>query len=198
MTATAPGWAATVLWQGRQPELGAEYATVEPVRQGTRLSGTVVAAENGPVRVEYTVVVDPSWRTRRAVVTLADGATSRTVELVADGTGAWWRSDGTALPHLAGCLDVDVSFTPATNTLPLRRLDLAVGSSADVPAAWVAPDLDLQVLHQSYARVGELRYRYRSPGFEAAIEVDEHLLVTDYEGLWVRTAASAWHPSSTG
>lgn len=188
--------ATTVLWHGRQAELGAEHARIGPVPQGVRLAGTVVAAENGrPLRVEYVVVADESWRTRRAVVTLGDLEGSRTLELVADGTGSWWRADGTPMPELARCLDVDVSFTPATNTLALRRLGLDVGAAADVPAAWVAPDLSVQVLDQQYTRVGQRTYRYRSPGFEATIEVDADLLVTDYEGLWVRAAREAAVPN---
>ena len=37
--------------------------------------------------------------------------------------------------HLDGCPDVDFGWTPATNTVPIRRLGLEVGETASITAA---------------------------------------------------------------
>jgi uncharacterized protein len=36
--------------------------------------------------------------------------------------GGLWRSSGQEIAEVRGCLDADLSVTPATNTLPIRRL----------------------------------------------------------------------------
>jgi hypothetical protein len=97
---------------------------------------------------------------------------------------------------LHGLTDVDLGITPATNTLPIRRLDPAIGESVAVTAAWVRfPELTVESLPQTYTRLAERRYRYESAGgaFVAAIEVDDLGLVIAYEGGWRRVAASPDH-----
>ncbi|PYX20414.1 MAG: hypothetical protein DMG82_22420 [Acidobacteria bacterium] len=84
--------------------------------------------------------------------------------------------------------DVDLALTPATNTLPIRRLNLQVGRSESVIAAWVKfPELTVQPLSQHYTRLGKDTYRYESnTGFSAEIVVDDLGLVTTYPGGWDR------------
>jgi hypothetical protein len=57
-------------------------------------------------------------------------------ELLSDGEGNWATSDGRAVAYLEGCGYVDISETPYTNTLPIRRLGLLPGESADVSVAY--------------------------------------------------------------
>jgi hypothetical protein len=89
-------------------------------------------------------------------------------------------------------VDVDLSFTPATNTLPIRRLGLEVGDEAEIHVAWLVwPELSVRPVLQRYARLAEDRYRYAQDDFEAELTVDEHGLVLEYEGLW-RAIATAY------
>jgi hypothetical protein len=82
---------------------------------------------------------------------------------------------------------VDLGFTPSTNTLPIRRLTLAVGASAPVRAAWLRfPELTLESLEQVYLRTAERTYRYESAGgqFVAVLEVGAAGLVSRYGDYW--------------
>jgi hypothetical protein len=93
------------------------------------------------------------------------------------------------VPKLAGALDVDLGFTPATNTLPIRRLALAVGESAPVRSAWLRfPELRLEPLEQTYTREAEQRFRYQAlvdgELFTARLDTDAFGRVLRYEGLW--------------
>jgi uncharacterized protein len=171
---------ATVLWEW--PGFGAERCTLERTAWGHRLAGTVLAAgPGGPVRIDYGVLANGEWETRSAEVDV-DG---RRIELSTDGPEGW------SAPNLEGCLDVDLGFSPCTNTLPIRRLGLAVGEGADLAAAWLRwPELTLERLDQRYERLAEGRYRYSSPGFTAELEVDEHGLVVTYGDFW-RSVARA-------
>ncbi|HEV3459606.1 MAG TPA: putative glycolipid-binding domain-containing protein [Thermoanaerobaculia bacterium] len=95
------------------------------------------------------------------------------------------------LAVVAGCLDVDLAFTPSTNILPLRRLGLAAGESREVTAAWLRfPELTVEPLPQRYTRLDERRVLYESRGgaFTAELEVDELGLVVRYPPLWERVA----------
>ena len=94
-----------------------------------------------------------------------------------------------SVPELAGALDVDLGFTPATNTLPIRRLALAVGESAPVRSAWLRfPEFRLEPLEQTYTRETDQSFRYRAlvdgEPFIARLDTDAFGRVLRYEGLW--------------
>jgi hypothetical protein len=93
------------------------------------------------------------------------------------------------VPDLSGTVDIELGFTPATNTLPIRRLALEIGESARVRSAWLRfPELRLEPLEQMYTRQAERRFRYRSlvdgELFVARLDTDMFGWVVRYEGLW--------------
>jgi hypothetical protein len=174
----------TILWQG--VESGAlDRCRLEAGPDGLRLSGTVLTAEFGtPMDVRYLVEAGPDGRTRRVELAL-DGGVVRRV-LLADGAGRWWWEGGPELAEVAGALDVDLTVTPATNTLPIRRLaGLDVGQAAELHMAWVQfPGLEVLDSAQRYERLAADRWRFSSGGFEAELLVDPDGLVLDYGGLF--------------
>jgi len=147
--------------------------------------------EPGPAEARYEVTCDPGWRTLRTTVTLRDDAGERSLDLVADG-GRWWV-DGDEAASVRGCIDVDLEWSPSTNTLPIRRLDVPVGgATGTLLMAWVRfPALTVEPLPQEYRRITAGRYHYTSGGgsFQADIEVDTDGLVMAYEGGWERVAS---------
>ncbi|PRX46600.1 hypothetical protein B0I33_107177 [Prauserella shujinwangii] len=151
----------------------------------------VHALPGGPARVGYRVVADADGRTRQVSIEVTGrGAPARLV-LSGDGHGGWTDAAGGHLPALDGCLDIDISCTPLTNTLPIRRLGLAVGESADLLVAYVlVPGLELSAQRQRYTRLpgtgSAPAYRYESGDFRADLAVDGEDLVVDYPGLWRR------------
>jgi hypothetical protein len=154
-----------------------------------QLSGTAVfGSDDAPCRLEYLVVCDDTWRTRHAQVLGWIGARRVRVDLAVS-PGGEWRVGGIIRPEVAGCVDLDLAFSPATNTLPIRRLNLSPGQEADVRAAWLRfPELTLAPLPQTYRRIGERGYRYTadSGAFVADLDVDSAGLVVRYSGLWQR------------
>ena len=135
---------------------------------------------------------DEGWNvTRYRVRAREDGTTRRArigqnsrlfIRRAPDGE---WTLNGTPVPGLDAALDIDLGFTPATNTLAIRRLALPVGAEAEITAAWFDPaDERLKPMRQTYRRVSPTEYDYRSPGFAARLKVDAEGIVRDYEGLW--------------
>ncbi len=168
---------------------GREEACVERTATGWRLTGELDVAEAGlAARLRYVIECDPEWRTRSAVIEGEAGGSPIRVALTADGAGNW-AHDAAPVPDLSGALDVDLGFTPATNTLPIRRLTLAIGESAHVRSAWFRfPELRLEPLDQTYTREAELTFRYRAlvdgELFIARLDTDAFGRVLRYEGLW--------------
>lgn len=177
---------ATVLWQG--VETGAlDRCRLDAVPDGLRLSGTVLTAEFGsPLDVHYLVEAAPDGLTRRVELELDGGAGAVRRVLLADGAGRWRWEDGPELAEVAGALDVDLTVTPATNTLPIRRLaGLEVGAAADLRMAWVQfPELEVIPSAQRYQRLAPDRWRFSTGGFQAELRVDPDGLVLDYGGLF--------------
>lgn len=182
----------TILWR-RLDLPGHEWARLRDSDAGWCLEGVAVMSQGGrPCRLDYHVSCDRDWFTTSARISgwIADARID--MELTADRTRQW-TLDGVAQPAVAGCLDVDLGFSPSTNVLPIRRLALPVGGVAPVRAAWVRfPEMTVEPLEQVYRRTAVGRYAYESAGgaFRAALEVDEAGLVTSYEGLWVTEATS--------
>jgi hypothetical protein len=155
------------------------------------LRGTLLVMAKGlPTEARYEVVCDNLWRTRRAHISLRDKSGDRFLNVSVE--NHCWFADGRLNPALTSCTDIDLEWSPSTNTLPIRRLGLAVGArSGPVVAAWVRfPSLELQPLAQEYERISERCYRYTSSGgaFSAELSVDDEGLVIDYEGIWKREA----------
>ena len=175
---------ATVLWQ--DVETGAlDRCRMEAGPQGLRLSGTVLTPAHGtPLDVRYLVEAGPDGCTRRVEQELDGGATRRV--LLADGAGHWRWEGGPELTGVAGSLDVDLTVTPATNTLPIRRLaQLETGQAADLQMAWVQfPDLEVIASAQRYQRLAADRWHFATGDFNAELLVDPDGLVLDYGGLF--------------
>jgi uncharacterized protein len=168
---------------------GREEARIQQTSGGWRLTGQL-EAEEASVHAElrYVIECDPDWRTRSTVVTGSASGDPIRLELAADGNGNW-TLNGAPLPLVEGALDIDLGFTPATNLLPIRRLDLAVGERAEVRTAWVRfPELRIEALEQSYQRETARVFRYDAlvdgERFQARLDTDELGRVLLYEGLW--------------
>jgi hypothetical protein len=171
------------------PDLGegAELFRFRAVPDGYEARGEVIATLDGaPLNVSYLVETDAAWVTRRARVELAEG---RSVEILSDGAGHWRHAHGPALQELDGCIDPDISITPFTNTVAIRRLTSKVGEAHEIKVAYIlVPDLSLRAAPQRYTRVADRMWRFEDldSGFTAEITTDEGGFLVEYPGLFRR------------
>lgn len=173
-------------WTG----VGLESCRVAAGADGIRVESVALGVEAGePWAVRYTLRCDTDWRTRElSVANLAgDGATLR---LTGDGNGRWTGAGGARLPAFDGCLDVDLTSTAFTNTLPIRRLAMVPGQGEELAFVYVTvPGLTVSVSRQRYHCLSWApdggRYRFEVPatGFVAEIDVDGDGLVVAYPGI---------------
>jgi uncharacterized protein len=176
----------TILWR-RLDVPGHDACGLLAMDSGWRLTGTAAfGLDNRSCHLHYVVDCVLAWRTRSATVTgwIGRNAVQLAITALPD---QGWSLNGTEQAAVAGCLDLDLAFTPATNLIALRRLALGVGDEADAPAAWLRfPELVLERLDQQYRRLDRYRYAYRAPGtgYAGILEVTDAGFVTRYPGLW--------------
>jgi hypothetical protein len=204
-----PGMAtlpAARFWE-RKDTAGVEHALVDTHR-GLYARGTALAVDPIAYTCRYELQTDPSWATARFEVSTEGAGWARTVRL--ELAAGRWRATtseqgnldaaltaaghaGAGLPGtedpdlLYGAFDVDLTGSPLTNTLPIRRLDLLkaeVGVAHRINAAWVImPSLEVVQADQIYTSLGEHRIRFTSETFSADLIVDDEGFVVDYPGL---------------
>jgi hypothetical protein len=175
-----------VVWQA-WTGVGLEWCRVSGGGDGVRVESVALGVEAGQAwAVRYTLRCDADWRTRELTVSSLAGDEGGLV-LTGDGTGRWTGAGGERLPALDGCLDVDLSSTAFTNTLPIRRLGMVPGWSEEITVVYVeVPGLAVSVDRQRYHCLAWApdggRYRFESPasGFTADIDVDGDGLVVEY------------------
>jgi len=176
-------------WRRIDETPGHAYARVVNIARESVYEGWEVAAgPTGGWAVRFRLIVDAS-SIARALDVDADGPHGwRRLSMRRDPKGRWW-ADGKRRLDLDECLDADVAATPLTNTPTIRRLDLAVGESADIQVAWVdIPSLSVTAEPQGYDRLaadevgGLRRYRFRATGIDGLIlTTDPDGIVGDYE-----------------
>ena len=175
----------SILWRGIELP-GHEVCRLFQLDGEWWLSGTAVfSSDSRPCLLSYHVVCDSSWNTRRGGVSgwLGD----KSIELSIEVHDQRWRLNGVEISTTHGCTDLDLNFSPSTNLIPIRRLNLDIGQHATVKAAWLRfPTLELEPLPQIYTRLDHHSYRYSSDDgkFVRDLTVNEVGFVTDYPGLW--------------
>jgi uncharacterized protein len=155
-----------------------EDFTLSSTDFGHRLAGTVrIIRDETPVEIAYRVDCAPDWTTMGATVEIP----AIDIDLRLQVDSASWTVDSEPRTDLDGCVDVDLGFTPATNTLPIRRLDTAADISQTIKVAWLRwPELVFLPSDQTYTRQRGHLWTYASGEFSAELEVDEHGVVVNY------------------
>lgn len=179
----------TILWR-RLDVPGHECATLREGEASWLLRGTALFVhDEQPVRLDYLVICDRAWTTKAARVDGFVGERRIDVKMAVRADGAW-ELDGRRHDAVAGCVDIDLNFSPSTNLLPVRRLNLAIDEGRRVRAAWLRfPEFTLEPLEQTYRRIAENAYHYTSAGgFTAEIEVNDIGLPIRYGETWVSDA----------
>jgi len=175
---------------------GLEHLHIKQTDEHITADGLILGLnEQEPFRVRYEIHCDSQWRLRTVHLSLLSGS-RQTLNLSTDGSGSWTTEAGNVIPSLSGCLDVDISATPFTNTLPIRRLALKPGMPATLSMVYIEiPLMQVTATEQRYTCLeitpGGGRYRYKSlengiSVFTAELPVDSDGLVIDYPGLFKR------------
>jgi len=185
-----------LVWS-RLDEPGMEHLHLTEEQNGITANGLIIAvAENVPSRMRYTVHCDASWHVHEVHVELLDRHTPK-IHLRANGKGHWTTDANEQVASLTGCIDVDISATPFTNTVAIQRLGLAVGEVAEIAVAYIkVPEMQVTSVTQRYTCLdnsddgGRYQYMGYPSGYQAELVVDRDKLVVAYPELFMRVWSS--------
>lgn len=150
--------------------------------EGTAIFGNSNASSN----LNYHLTFNEDWSSRSNRIS-GWSSTNEIKLLIERDANSQWKLNGEIIASLQGSLDLDLGFTPATNTNAIRRLHLDIGERRETVAAWLdASDWRLKPLKQSYERLTNNLYEYRSMNnnFCARLTTNGFGVVTEYPSLW--------------
>lgn len=143
--------------------------------------------DNVPFGVHYMIELDTKWQTQHFLISDLNNP-DNVIELYSDGKGKWFDRDEAVGP-LEGCVDIDITLTPFTNTIPLRRLNPAKGKRTSIEVVYIRlPEFTFEKIQQYYTNLGNNRYLFETGdgSFKAELQVDKNFMVMDYPDLFKR------------
>lgn len=167
---------------------GLETTTIRWENERYTVSGTVGDAP-GREHIQYVLRLNAAWQVRQFL--LFRDLDEPDLWLATDGTGRWGEMNGAHRTELDGCYDVDLACTPFTKTLPIRRLPLLDGDTAELPVVMIDPDtLEVRSDLHRYTRLGAHCWLHARADdtHVTEFEVDQFGLVVDYPELFRRVS----------
>lgn len=148
----------------------------------------VGAEEDQPFAVKYQIEITADWKVS-AFKVLALDASERRIEMKSNERGEWFDENGRRAPEFDGCFEIDITLTPLTNTLPIKRLNLKTGEQKKISVLYVElPEFKIKRVEQFYTKLGERLYVYEGypKDFRAELPIDEDGFVIDYPEIFRR------------
>lgn len=173
--------------------IGLEHLSIVEDDNGITANSIILAMkEDKPVRILYNICCNSDWKVNRFDVEIFDDEYKSTA-LKSDCSGNWKTDSGILLESLEGCIDIDISTTPFTNTIPIRRLSLKTGESREIKVVYVdiynyslRPENQRYTCLESNPKGCKYRYENLNSGFMAEFLVDKNGFVIDYPDLFAR------------
>lgn len=178
------------VWKNEK-QFGCEYLTLLSDGDSIIGKGTIIVEVEEPSNahiVEYKILMDTHWATRKLSIVMDE---THSLGLISDGEGNWFDEKGTSINQLKGAIDIDISATPFSNSLPINRMNWNINQQEQFHMVYISvPTLEVKKVPQTYQyvdRKGPLRYfKYRCYEYETTIGVDENGLVVSYPEIFSR------------
>ncbi|MBE9586917.1 putative glycolipid-binding domain-containing protein [Mucilaginibacter sp. JRF] len=177
-----------VIWKGIADYNSVEHCLVTASTTDVTVSSTIVGTINDlSFEVNYSLLLDGGWNAKEVYIEYVVDGTPHSWHYVKVSVG--WLGGDSPEPVHCDCVDVDITMTPFTNSLPINRLNLQPGQSAeievlyfDIPTEKVSTDV------QKYTCIDEHTYRFENDGgnFTAELTIDSDGMITNYPGLFER------------
>jgi uncharacterized protein len=179
-----------ILWTGRE-YYSLENCLIDIGEGGSNINSHIVGNYQEKIYyVDYHIKTNSRWETLYCKIESWHSSIKEVIVLEKE-VHDNWIMNGKVADQFMGCIDVDIPLTPFTNTLPVNRMKLDIGSQKDIKVIYLDVLYRLQTpVWQKYRRVSDLVFHYENipNDFEAEILVDQLGLVVDYPSLFVRTA----------
>ncbi|MBV9788705.1 MAG: putative glycolipid-binding domain-containing protein [Chloroflexi bacterium] len=192
---TPPLWghsARHIVWH-RWEEPGIEHLYLREAHDRVVVDSMIVGViDEQLMRLRYEVQCDAAYQFQAVHVQMLQPF-QRTLTLTRSHDGTWRDGEQKILPEFADAFEIDLTVSPFTNTLPIRRLSPHIDQPVeilvayiDLPAFSIRPERQLYTL--TYTSSAYNIYRFEQPSIEYTqdIRVDSQGYVIDYPGLFQR------------
>jgi hypothetical protein len=147
------------------------------------ITGTV---ENQVFKVLYRVLANNLWETYLVDLNIVLDGNERTFLL--EKKDACWLVNNVPDHRIDHCIDIDISLTPFTNTLPIRRLVFNGHLRNRIEVVYI--DIlanTIMPVTQYYSKISDSVYLYENEKttFKAELKTDSHGLVIEYPKLFI-------------
>jgi hypothetical protein len=165
-----------------------EFTTIK-FNDNIEVNGQITGQGLGKLlNVNYQLDINKQWEIQSVKIDLQSDF-SFSIYLHKNKEKQWTNEKGEIISRLNNCTDIDITLTPFTNTLPINRLNLAIGESKEIEVVYFdLPTQNFNPSKQRYTNLGNGIYKYESlaSGFTANLKVDSEGIVLNYPGIWHR------------
>ena len=140
-------------------------------------------------RVDYSIKINRNWESFFVEVKAQLSDKKEEINYHSDGRGNWTKN-GVPVNESKGCIDIDISLTPFTNSLPINRLQWELNKPQQIKVLFFdILSQEIIPVQQRYTKLSNSEYKFENVpnDFEAIITVDESGMVVNYPELFVRT-----------
>ena len=157
---------------------------------GSEISSSIIGTyANQLFKIEYQIRTNQYWETTFFEIKSQLNNTIEIIRFRKEGKERWYVN-GQLDGKFNGCIDIDISLTPFTNTLPINRLKLSEKEGEQIEVLYVdVLGRKMMPVQQKYIKLSQTDYKYENVpnDFESVIVVDDLGLVVEYPGLFKRT-----------
>src|SRR5215217_5571546 len=137
-----------------------EHCVLSQAADGNTITATINGHfEKKIYEVSYTIRTNEAWEVISVVITSSVNAHITRWQLKRE--REQWLQNGEVLENAAAAIDIDISLTPFTNTLPIRRLQLQPGQQQVIQVIYF--DIlqeEVKTVKQIYTCLSAASYRY--------------------------------------
>jgi len=157
---------------------------------GTGVNGVIKGFGEGKnFAVDYFIQLNQRWETLSFEIKSRIGEKNFDLRAESNGEGKW-TIESNEEPGYDHCFDIDISLTPFTNTLPIKRLMPAINEKHRITVLYIdVLKQETRRIDQLYTKLSDTTYKYENTinDFSAILTVDDAGLVVHYPGIFTRT-----------
>ncbi|MBM7837332.1 hypothetical protein JOC54_000563 [Alkalihalobacillus xiaoxiensis] len=177
----------TLVWKSLE-FFGIEYVGLTQTESEIRVISTIIKSETAkPEKIEYSLTLTLDWQVKQLYV--KNSRYQHVIQLFQNEMGCWVNQFGEEIPQLRGAVDVDLSCTPFTNSLPIKRLPWELNQPINLEMVYVdASSGAYRKVTQSYelldAKEEFQLFHYKSGAFQSKILANRDGIVSEYPNLF--------------
>ena len=177
-----------ILWTGIANH-SLENCVLTHSDENIEVNSVIVGAHDDKIyRVDYSIKTNRDWESIFLEVKAQLSDKKLEINFHSDGMGNWTKS-GVPVNEFGGCIDIDISLTPFTNSLPINRLQWELNKPQQIKVLFLdILSQEIIPVQQRYTKLSNTEYKFENVpnDFEAIITVDESGMVVNYPELFVR------------